>query len=340
MKNLNPIKKPILIAEISCNHNGKFQNAKKLIKLAKDSGADFVKLQTYTPDTMTIKSNKKNFKIKNGLWKGKNLWSLYNKAQTPFEWQEPLFKYAKKVGIKCFSTPFDESAVNLLEKIGCPFYKISSFEMNDIPLIKRVAKTNKIMIISTGTSNLNEINRAYYTAKKNGAKKIILLYCVSNYPANLEDFNLNNIKVLQKKFKCQVGLSDHSRDPIVATTALSLGAMIFEKHIALDKQKTGFDIEFSLKGKEIRRFRNLLDKTWKLIGEKSFIRKQSENNGKFFRRSIYVTKNIKKGEKFTKDNIRRIRPGDGLNPFYFDKIIGKRSKKFLKEGSPFKKSFF
>ena len=163
---------------------------------------------------------------------------------------------------------------------------------------------------------------------------------MSNYPANLEDFNLNNIKVLQKKFKCQVGLSDHSRDPIVATTALSLGAMIFEKHIALDKQKTGFDIEFSLKGKEIRRFRNLLDKTWKLIGEKSFIRKQSENNGKFFRRSIYVTKNIKKGEKFTKDNIRRIRPGDGLNPFYFDKIIGKRSKKFLKEGSPFKKSFF
>jgi|TARA_Y100000294_G_scaffold163877_1_gene170158 pseudaminic acid synthase len=333
-------KKPILIAEISCNHNGSIKKAKKLITLAKKSGADVVKLQTYTPDTMTIKSKRKNFVIKNGLWKGKNLWALYNKSQTPFEWQKTLFSHAKKIRIVCFSTPFDETAVDLLEKLRCPFYKISSFEMNDLPLIKKVAKTKKPLIISTGTSSLNEITKAYNAAKNYGVRKIILLYCVSNYPAKIEDFNLNNIRILKEKFKCPVGLSDHSKDSNVMISALSIGAMIFEKHIALENQKKGFDIEFSLKGKEIKEFKNMMDKTWNLIGPKKFIRKKTENSGKFFRRSIYVVKDIKKGEYFTKYNIRRIRPGDGLEPSYYEKVLGKKSKKFLKRGEPFKKSFY
>ena len=336
MKKLFKTKKPILIAEVSCNHNGNIKNAKKLILLAKKSGAEIVKLQTYTPSTMTLNSKKKHFLIKKGLWKGKNLWELYKKSQTPFEWQKELFIYAKKIGITCFSTPFDETAVNLLEKIKCPFYKISSFEMNDIPLIKRVAKTGKPLIISTGTSSLKEINTAYRTARSSGAKKIILLYCVSNYPSKVEDFNLNNIKILKKKFKCPVGLSDHSKDSNVMVAAIASGATIVEKHIALENQKKGFDIEFSLKGKEVKKFKQLMNQTHELIGEQKFIRKKSEDFGKFFKRSIFISENIEKGERFSKNNIRVVRPGVGLDPIYYESIINRKSPKHLKKNNPMK----
>ena len=231
------LKIPFLIAEISSNHCGNFSLAKKLISCAKRNGADAVKIQTYTPDTMTIKSDKKYFKIKNGLWKNYSLWNLYNEAKTPLEWHKRLFKHARSIGIKIFSTPFDETSVDFLEKLNCPFYKIASFEMTDLPLIKKVAKTKKPIIISTGMSSLKEIEEAYKTAKKFGSKDITLLYCVSNYPSKLNDFNLNNIKILKKKFKCRIGLSDHSKDNRVAITAIATGAEIIEKHIALDNQK-------------------------------------------------------------------------------------------------------
>ena len=317
--------KVFFIAEISANHCGNFNLAKKLIKCAYDNGADAVKLQTFTADTMTIKSNKKFFKIKEGLWKGYSLWDLYNDAHTPLKWHNELFKYAKSLGIKIFSTPFDETAVDFLEKLKCPIYKIASFEMTDLNLVKKVSLTKKPIIISTGMANLNEIETTIKTARRYGAKNITLLYCVSNYPSSINDFNLHNIKILRDKFKCKVGISDHSTDNRVAITAIASGAEVIEKHIALDNQKKGFDIDFSLKGKEIGKLREDIDVAFQLLGKKKFFRNKSENKSKIFRRSIFTTKNIKKGEKFTKNNIKIIRPGHGLAPKYYNKILNKKS---------------
>ena len=329
--------KPFFIAEISANHCGNFELAKKLIKCAKVNRADAVKLQTYTADTMTLRSNKKYFKIKSGLWKGYTLWDLYDKAHTPLGWHAKLFRYAKSIGIKIFTTPFDETAVDFLEKLKCPMYKVASFEMTDLRLIKKIAKTKKPMIISTGMATLDEINETYKTAKKFGAKDITLLYCVSNYPSSLKDFNLNNIKILKNKFKCRVGLSDHSKDNKVALASVAAGAEVIEKHIALDNQKKGLDIQFSLKGKEIKDFREDIDLVYQLLGTKTFHRNKSEEKSKIFRRSIFATKNIKKGEKFTKNNIKVIRPGFGIAPKYYDKILNKKSPMNVKEANPITK---
>ena len=328
---------PFFVAEISANHCGNINLAKKLIKCAKDNGADAAKLQTYTADTMTIQSNKKYFKIKNGLWKGYDLWNLYNEAHTPLEWNKKLFDYGKKLGITIFSTPFDETAVNLLEKLKCPMYKVASFEMTDLLLIKKISQTKKPIIISTGMASMEEIELAYRTAKNYGAKNITLLYCVSNYPSKNTDFNLNNIKILKNKFKCRVGLSDHSKDNRVAIAAVAAGAEVVEKHIALDKQKRGLDIEFSLKGKEIKKFREDINLAYNLLGKKYFFRNKSEKKSKIFRRSIFATENIKKGEKFNNQNIRRIRPGYGLEPKYYEKLIGRKSPITLDKGQPLKK---
>ena len=328
---------PFLVAEISANHCGNINLAKKLIKCAKDNGADAAKLQTYTADTMTIQSNKKYFKIKNGLWKGYDLWNLYNEAHTPLEWNKKLFDYGKKLGITIFSTPFDETAVNLLEKLKCPMYKVASFEMTDLLLIKKISQTKKPIIISTGMASMEEIELAYRTAKNYGAKDITLLYCVSNYPSKNTDFNLNNIKILKNKFKCRVGLSDHSKDNRVAIAAVAAGAEVVEKHIALDKQTRGLDIEFSLKGKEIKKFREDINLAYNLLGKKYFYRNKSEKKSKIFRRSIFATENIKKGEKFNNQNIRRIRPGYGLEPKYYEKLIGRKSPITLDKGQPLKK---
>jgi pseudaminic acid synthase len=335
----NPLKKtPFFVAEISANHNGSLLNAKKLIKIAKKYGADAVKLQTYTPDTLTIKSNTVDFKIKGGLWKGKTLWDLYEKAQTPFEWHKELFDYAKKLKIICFSTPFDETAVDLLESFNCPFYKVASFEMNHIPLIKKIAQTKKPIIISTGMANLKEIDIAYKTAKKNGAKEIILLYCVSNYPSKISDFNFNNIRILKERYNCKVGFSDHSIDNKVVAAAIAAGAEVVEKHIALEGQKKGFDLAFSLKGKEIKDYAQVIKDTSLIMGKKYFFRNVSENQSLQFRRSVYAVSDIKKGEKFTKKNIKVIRPGFGIQPIYFEKLINKKSPSFIKRETPLKKS--
>ena len=326
--------KVFFVAEISANHCGNFQLAKKLIKCAKVNGADAVKLQTYTADTMTLKSDKKYFKIKQGLWKGYNLWNLYDKARTPLEWHKKLFQYGKSLGIKVFSTPFDNTAVDFLEKLNCPIYKIASFEMTDLNLVKKVSQTKKPIIISTGMANLQEIETTFKVAKKSGAKDITLLYCVSNYPSSINDFNLNNIRILKNKFKCKVGISDHSTDNRVAIAAIASGAEVIEKHIALDNQKKGLDINFSLKGKEIKKLRNDIDVAFKLLGKKSFHRNISENKSKIFRRSIFAIKNIKKGEKFTKENIKIVRPGYGLEPKYFNKILNKRSLINVQKNEP------
>ena len=329
--------KPTFIAEISANHNGSLAQAIRLIKTAKKYGADAVKLQTYTPDTMTIKSSNSDFKIQGGLWKGSTLWDLYEKAQTPFEWHKDLFDYAKKIKIVCFSTPFDDTAVDLLESLKCPLYKVASFEMTDIPLIKKIAKTKKKMIISTGMANLREIDLAYKVAKNNGAKEIILLYCVSNYPSRISDFNFNNIRVLKERYKCKVGFSDHSTDNKVVAAAIAAGAEVIEKHIALEGQKKGFDLAFSLKGKEIKEYAQVIKDTSLMMGKNFFFRNNSENKSLQFRRSIYAVSDIKKGEKFTKKNIRVIRPGFGIQPVHFEKLINKNSPFNINSETPLKK---
>ena len=331
-------KTPFFVAEISSNHNGSLIQAKKLIETAKTYGADAVKLQSYTPSTITIKSKRSEFLIKKGLWRGKTLWDLYEKAQTPFEWHKELFDYAKKLKITCFSTPFDETAVDLLENLNCPFYKVASFEMNHIPLIKKIAQTGKPIIISTGMANLKEIDLAYKTAKKNGAKEITLLYCVSNYPSKISDFNFNNIKILKERYNCKVGFSDHSTDNKVVAAAIAAGAEVIEKHIALEGQKKGFDLAFSLKGKEIKEYSQVIKDTSLMMGKKYFFRNKSENQSLQFRRSIYAVLDIKREEKFTKKNIRVIRPGFGVQPIYFEKLINKKSTYNIKRENPLKKS--
>ncbi|MDC0632830.1 pseudaminic acid synthase [Candidatus Pelagibacter ubique] len=329
-------KKPFLIAEISANHCGSLKLAKKLIRCAKLNGADAAKIQTYTAETMTLNSKKKYFKINEGIWKNYTLWDLYNKAKTPLEWHKELFAYAKSIQIKLFSTPFDETAVDFLEKLNCPIYKISSFEITDLPLIKKVAQTKKPIIISTGMANMNEIADAYKTAKRNGAKDITLLYCVSSYPSRIDQFNLNNIKILKKKFKCKIGLSDHSTDNIVAICAVASGAEVIEKHIALEKQTKGFDIKFSLKGSKIKKFREDINQANALVVEKKTFQYNSDNKSRKFRRSIFACQNIKKGELFTRNNIKKVRPGQGLHPKYYKLIMNKKSLRSIKKNEPLK----
>jgi len=328
--------KIILIAEISANHNGLFSNAKKLIYSAKKFGADVVKLQTYTADTMTIDSQRNEFKIKSGLWKGSTLWDLYKKGETPLGWHKSLFDYAKKIKIPCISTPFDLASVDFLQSLKCPFYKIASTEITHEPLIKKVAQTKKPIIISTGMANLNEIENAYKIAVKNGAVEVILLYCVSNYPSKFSDFNFYNIRILKEKFKCRVGFSDHSLDNRVVIAAVSAGAEFIEKHIALENQKKGLDILFSLKGKQLKTYRNDIDAAYQMKSNSSFFISSFERKSIKLRRSIYCISSIKKGEKFTDKNIKIIRPANGLKPFYYEKILGKKSPMSIKKHSPLK----
>ena len=324
---------PVLIAEISANHTGSIKKAKKLILTAKKNGADLVKLQTYEPRNMTINSSLKDFLVKDGLWKGYKLWDLYKEAQTPLKWQKELFNYSKKVKIPCFSTPYDDEGVDLLKKLNSKLYKVSSFEMKDSSLVKKICSIGKPVIISTGLANLKEISEVYKVAKKSGCKQLLLLYCVSSYPAKNTDFNLNNIDVLKKKFKCEIGFSDHSTDNAVAMLAISRGARVIEKHIALDNQKDGLDIEFSIKGKEIRKFKEDMLKAWTLLGKNKFIRTGNELKNIKFQRSIYVVQHITKGEIFSIKNIKRIRPGFSLSANKWSFILGRKSKKSYSLGS-------
>ncbi len=328
--------KPYFIAEISANHNGSLKLAKKLILTAKLNGADAVKLQTYEEDAMTIKSRSKKFLIKDGIWKGYYLWDLFKKAKTPYSWHKSLFDYAKKINITCFSTPFDEKAVDILESVGCPFYKVASYEMDCLPLLKKIAATKKPIIISTGMAQLREIKKSVSFLEKNGAKKIIILYCVTAYPAKITDFNLKNIQILKKYFKYPIGFSDHSNDTHIASSAVCMGANVFEKHIGYNKQKKGFDIKFSSKGHDVMSYKKNLINAWAMTNRNYFFRSKNELKNIKDKRSIFCIKNIEKNEKFSKENIKCLRPNIGLENKYFFKLLNKKSTKKIKIG-PLKK---
>ena len=280
---------------------------------------------------MTLNSKKNSFLIKSGLWKGYSLWQLYKKAKTPFSWHAELFDYAKKIGIKCFSSPFNSTAVDFLEDLKCPIFKIASFEITDIPLIERIAKTKKPVILSTGLASIKEIDLAYRTLLKNGTKNIAILYCVSNYPSKIEDFNLKNITFLKKRYKCKIGLSDHSTDNRVAIAAVSLGAEIIEKHVALANQKKGLDLSFSLKGEEILSFKNDMKDTFNLLGRDNFLRKKIEKKNLVYRRSLFTVEAIK---KFSNNNLKSLRPKIGLDPIFIKKLLGKKSKIKIATNTP------
>ena len=325
---------PFIIAELSANHNRDIQRAFDIIKSAKECGADAVKIQTYTADTMTIPCKDKEFQIKKGLWHGYSLYDLYKEAQTPYEWQKPLFDYAKQIGITIFSTPFDDTAVDLLEELGNPIYKVASFEMTDLPLVKYIAQTKKPMIISTGMANLDEIAEVVEVARENGCDDLVLLHCISSYPAPIEQSNLNTIPDLAKRFNTMVGLSDHTMGTVVATTSVALGACVIEKHFTLSREDKGPDSEFSLEPHELKQLCDDTKIAWQSLGIAGYERKEAEQSSFKFRRSLYVVKDIKKGEKFTKDNIRRIRPGFGLAPKYYEQTLGKVAKCNIAYGTP------
>ncbi len=323
---------PYVIAEISANHNGSIKRALDTIKAAKKCGVNAIKIQTYTPDTLTIDVSNNDFKIKNGLWKDRTLYNLYSEAYTPFEWHKELFDYAKKIDMTIFSSPFDETAVDLLETLNAPAYKIASFEIIDLPLIKYIARTKKPIIISTGMASFSEIRDALKTAKTNGCKDIILLHCISSYPTPLSEANINAIKILRDEFNVQIGLSDHTIGNLSSIVATGLGATVIEKHFTLSRKEGGVDSTFSLEPSEMKIFVNNVKLAFSTIKSKKIIRSSIENKNKIFRRSIYFVSDIEIGQKITKSHIRRIRPGFGLEPKYYEEVLGSTCLKKAKRG--------
>ena len=323
---------PYIIAELSANHNGSIDKAKKSINVAHDCGAHAVKIQTYTAETMTIDCDRDDFKIKQGPWQGDTLYELYKKAQTPFEWHDELFKYAREIGITIFSTPFDESAVDLLDKLDTPAYKIASFEITDLPLIEYVAKKRKPMLISTGMASENEISEALETARSSGCKSILLFHCISSYPTPIENANLHKIKNLKTTFGVSVGLSDHTVGNTAAIAAVSLGACAIEKHFTLDREDRGPDSEFSIEPDELSCLVRNTKEAWLSLGSADFTRPDIEIASKVFRRSLYFVQDLAPGQIITENDIRRIRPGYGLHPKFFNVIIGRKVKCEIKRG--------
>jgi pseudaminic acid synthase len=325
---------PYVIAEMSANHNGNIDNAYKIIDMAKLVGADALKLQTYTPDTLTIDSNFSDFQLTDGLWAGKSLYQLYDSAFTPWEWHQPLFDYAKKIGITIFSSPFDNTAVDLLEDLNTPAYKIASFEAVDLPLIKYVAQTGKPMIISTGMADAEEIQEAIEAAREGGCKELAILHCVSGYPAPSSDYNLKTLTDMRQRFGLVTGLSDHTIDNTTAISSVALGASIIEKHVTLDRNGGGPDDSFSLEEKELKELCAGAKIAWQSLGEVNYGRKSSEQGNVKFRRSLYFVKDIKAGEVITEEHVRSIRPGFGLMPKYLDKVINSTAMYDTVRGTP------
>ena len=323
---------PYIIAELSGNHGGSLDRALKAIQAAKDAGADALKIQTYTPDTMTLNSDSSDFQINRGLWKGRTLYDLYDEAHTPYEWHEKMFRFARNIGITIFSTPFDETAVDLLESLNAPAYKIASFELVDLQLIRYVASKGKPMILSTGMSDANEIGDALETAKEAGCQDLALLHCISGYPTPFEEANLSLITELQKVFKVQVGLSDHTTGINASLIGTALGATIIEKHFTLSRSKGGVDSKFSLEPEEMKELIINCRNTKRAMGTGEFTRSNLELENRIFRRSLYFVEDIKSGEIIKNHHVRRIRPGYGLAPRFLSKIIGKRLKKDVFKG--------
>ena len=314
---------PYIIAELSANHNGCLETALKIIEQAKLCGADAVKLQTYTADTITLNCNSDEFRIKGGLWDGRTLYDLYQEAHMPWEWHKPLFEYARKHDITIFSSPFDRTAVDLLEDLNAPAYKIASFEAVDLPLIKYVASTGKPMIISTGMANKDEISEAIQAAYDGGCKELAVLHCVSGYPAPAEDYNLRTIQDMSASFNIPVGLSDHTLDNTTAIASVVLGACIIEKHFTLDRKGGGPDDSFSLEPEDLKQLCVGAKTAWQALGQIDYGRKSSEQGNAQFRRSLYFVKDMKAGDIIDETCIRSVRPGFGLAPKFYDEIIGK-----------------
>ncbi len=329
--------KVFIIAELSANHNGSLDTALETIRAAKQAGADAIKLQTYTADTMTIDSDKEDFIIKSTIWEGKNLHKLYQEAYTPWEWHEELFRVAREEGLICFSSPFDKTAVDLLESLNTPAYKISSFEITDSPLIEYVASKGKPVIISTGIAGLEDIELAVETCRKAGNNQIILLKCTSSYPAPIEDANLAMIPDMAKRFGVITGLSDHTLGITVPVAATVLGARVIEKHFILDRSIGGPDASFSLDEAEFTAMVKAVREAEKAIGKVDYTVTEKMQKSRQFARSLYVVEDIKAGEVFTERNIRSIRPGYGMHPKSYKEVLGKRAKVDLERGAPFTK---
>jgi len=326
--------KPFVIAEMSCNHNGSLERAFEIMERANAAGADALKLQTYTADTLTIDHDGPGFVIEGGLWDGRSLHELYEQASTPWEWHEALFAKGKELGLIVFSSPFDASAVDFLESLDAPAYKIASFEANDLPLIEKAASTGKPLIISTGIVDQAEIDDALSAARRAGAGGVALLYCVSGYPTPAEEANLATIPDMMSRFGVPVGLSDHTLGWEAAVGAVALGACVIEKHFTLARADGGFDAAFSAEPAELEALCHGVETVWKARGQASYARKPSEEAIATYRRSLYVVENVKAGEEFTAQNVRSIRPGYGLAPRHFTEILGKYAAHDIARGSP------
>lgn len=329
-----------IIAEMSANHAGSLENALELVKVAKDCGADCIKIQTYTADTITINCNNEYFKLKGGLWKGYNLYDLYNEAHTPWEWHKAIKDEAEKYGLDFLSTPFDKTSVDFLEELGVEFYKIASFELVDIPLIKYVASKRKPIIMSCGMGSIEEIETAINAIKSEGNDDIILLKCCSQYPANYDNMNVLTITDMIERFQLPVGLSDHSMGSVAPVVATTLGARVIEKHFCLSREIKNPDSEFSMEPKEFKEMVDAVNLSLRIKGKVSYYLSEEEKRAKNTRKSIFCVKDIKIGEEFTEDNIRVIRPGYGLEPKYYDEILGEKSKVNISYGEPIKLEYF
>ena len=331
---IGPDHAPYIIAELSANHNGKLETALKIIEEAKKAGADAVKLQTYTADTITLDCDSEEFQIHGGLWDGKNLYQLYKEAQMPWEWHSILFEHARKLGITIFSSPFDNTAVDLLESLNAPAYKIASFEAVDLPLIKYVASTGKPMIISTGMADADEIQEAIQAARDGGCKELAILHCVSGYPAPAADYNLRTIPDMMKRFGLVTGLSDHTLDNTTAIASVVMGASVIEKHFTLDRSGGGPDDSFSLEPAELAALCRDSKTAWASLGQVDYGRKSSEQGNVKFRRSLYFVKDVNAGEVITAECVRSVRPGFGLPPKHLDKIVNKIATRDIKANTP------
>lgn len=328
--------KPFIIAEMSGNHNQSLERALEIVEAAAKSGAHAIKIQTYTADTLTLNVETKDFMIQDNesLWKGKSLYELYNEAYTPWGWHKPIFDRAKELGLIAFSTPFDETAVDFLEELDAPLYKIASFENNHLPLIKKVASTGKPMIVSTGMATLAELDELVRTVKEAGCKDLVLLKCTSTYPASPENTNILTIPHMKQLFDdVQVGLSDHTMGIGVAVASVALGATVIEKHFTLSRADGGVDSTFSLEPDEMKALVEETERAWLALGKVTYGITDKEKASLKFRRSIYASRDIKAGEPFTKDNIRIVRPGYGIEPKYYEQILGNISKKNISKGT-------
>lgn len=325
---------PYIIAELSANHNGSLERALQTIDAAHNAGADAIKLQTYTADTMTIDCDRKEFMIKGGLWDSYKLYDLYKWAETPFEWHKAMFRHARKRGISVFSTPFDESAVDLLEQLDTPAYKIASFENIDIPLIKYIAKTGKPVIMSTGMASEEEITEAVDAARSAGCKELLLLHCISSYPAPIDQANIRQLVELERRFDVVPGLSDHTLGTTTAVAAVAIGACVIEKHFTLSRADKGPDSEFSIEPDELKQLCRDTHDAWQAVGQIGYGRQPVEEGSKLFRRSIYFVRDLPAGHVISSKDIRRIRPGMGLAPKFFDDLLGKRLKVAVPRGKP------